>query len=258
MPHLRISTALILLLILIGLPANLAHAAGPDPISGRWTVKSLGSTTLDTPGGDITFDPGDRSISGATACNFFRGGYEQSGEALTIKVGMMTRRGCIGDAAEHERAFLEAMEKTRAYQLDGKLLSLTGADGTILAQLIQTPDAALEGTQHKIVSYLKDGGLHSVRSETGATITLQDGKIAGNTGCRSFVAAYTRDGDRLQVNGITPAEIPNPCDESVRDQDAAILAALPKATTFDTSRNLIRLLEKPDGNAVLWITPKSP
>lgn len=258
MPHRRISTALTLLLILTGLTATLTHAAGPDPISGRWTLTNLAGKPMQSPAGDITFDTGEGTVSGATACNFFRGGLEQTGEALTIKVGMMTRRGCIGDAAEHERAFLEAMEKTRAYKLDGKLLSLTGADGTILAQLVQTPDAALEGARHKIVSYLRDGGLHSVRSETGATITLQDGKIAGYTGCRSFVAAYTRDGDRLQVTGITPAEIQNPCDESVRDQDEAILAALPKATTFDTSRNLVRLLETPDGNAVLWITPQTP
>ena len=138
MPHLRLSTGLTLLFILIALPATLTYAAGPDPISGRWTVTHLAGKPVQSPAGDITFDPGEGTVSGATACNFFRGGLEQSGETLTIKVGMMTRRGCIGDAAEHERAFLQAMEKTRAYQLDGKLLSLTGADGTILAQLIQT------------------------------------------------------------------------------------------------------------------------
>lgn len=233
-------------------------AATAGQLSGRWTITHLQGQPTKTPAGDITFDPADQSISGATACNFFRGGFERSGNTLSIKVRMMTRRGCIGDAAGHERAFLEAMEKTRAYRLGGNVLSLTGTDGTALAQLVSAPDAALKGPKHKIVSYLKDGGLHSVPAETGATITLKNGAIEGNTGCRPFTANYTRDGDRLKITGVTPAQTVKPCDEATRDQDAAILAALSKATTYDSSRNLIRLLEKADGNAVLWITPETP
>lgn len=230
------------------------HAA----ISGRWKVAVLQQKAIVTPAGDISFEPADGSISGATSCNFFRGNYKISDGPLEIKVGMMTRRACFGDAADHESAFLEALSKTAAYRINADRLTLTATDGTALAELVRAVDAALEGVDHKIVSYLKDGGLYSVRAETGAAITLKQGRIEGRTGCRPFTASYTRKGDALSISNVVPAQIFAPCAENVRDQDKAILSGLPDATTFDTSRNLIRLLKEPGGSAILWITPQTP
>lgn len=235
-----------------------ANANDRSALSGRWTVKALQKKEIHSPAGDITFDTTDGSISGATACNLFRGTFEAPAGALSIKVGMMTRRACISDAADHERAFLEAMSNTATFRIDSDRLILTATDGTALAELIRTPDAALEGRQHKIVSYLKDGGLYSIRAETEAVITLKEGRIEGSTGCRPFTANYTLSGDALSITGVTPAQTLAPCADNVRDQDEGILANLPLATTFDTSRNLIRLLKKADGSAVLWITPETP
>ncbi len=244
-----------------GAAGGARDGAGSSPaihLSGRWTVNTLLGQAPATPAGDITFDPANGSIGGATACNFFHGVFKTAGGILTIEVRRMTRRACIGSAAEHESAFLEAMKKTSAYRIDADRLVLAATDGAVLAELTHTPDASLEGPLHKIVSYLKDGGLYSIRAETGAAITLRDGQIEGNTGCRPFTAHYTLKGDALSIGGVTPAQTLAPCSEDTRDQDASILAALPEATTYDTSRNLIRLLKEPGGAAVLWITPEMP
>lgn len=235
-----------------------AWAADQHPLAGRWTVTALAGKNTETPAGDITFQPGEGTISGATACNFFRGGFETEDAALTLTVGMMTRRACPGPAADHERGFLEAMAATRTFVIDTDRLRLTDTQGTVLAELNRTPDAALEGISHKIVSYLKNGGLYSISAERKATITFKNGQIEGDTGCRPFTASYTRTGDTLEIGVPKPAQTTAPCAEDLRDQDDAILAVLSKATTFDSSRNLIRLLEKPDGAAVLWITPETP
>lgn len=233
-------------------------AGSGDQLAGRWSVAELHGKAPDTPAGDITFELANTSISGATACNLFRGSFKASGgNALEIKVGRMTRRGCVGGAAEHERSFLNAMAATRTFQITGDRLTLTAADGALLAELIRTPDAALEGPRHKIVSYLMDGGLYSTSPDTGAAIKFEAGNIEGYTGCRPFTASYARAASHLKITAVAPAQTIEPCDESVRDQDAAILAALARVTTFDTSRNLIRLLEQTSGAAMLWITPQT-
>ncbi|MGD9668726.1 MAG: META domain-containing protein [Hyphomicrobiaceae bacterium] len=250
--------AAVVALIHLGCAPVGAGGGEPAALVGRWTVTALQGKVTDTPAGDITFDPADGSISGATSCNFFRGNFDTAGWKLTIKVGMMTRRACVRGAAEHERAFLDAMNRTSTFRIDDDRLILTATDETVLAELIRTPDASLEGPRHKIVSYLKDGGLHSIRANTGAAIAFRDGRIEGDTGCRPFTASYVHLGDSLSISSVTPAQTLAPCAENVRDQDAAILAGLLDINTFDTSRNLIRLLKKQGGAAVLWITPESP
>lgn len=258
-PAAVLSAALAVLVIGLVVPPpkpTLAQIADKNPLAGRWTLTKLAGNTLSTPAGDITFDTADSAINGATACNFFRGRYEAEDGALTLTVAMMTRRGCSGVAADHERGFLEAMAATRATAIDSDRLTLTDAHGHQLAELIRTPDAALEGPRHKIVSYLKDGGLYSVAPDHVATIAFNSGHIEGDTGCRPFTAHFTRNGDALTVTDVQPAQTLAPCGEAIRDQDDAILQALPRATTFDTSRNLVRLLENPDGAALLWITPQ--
>jgi heat shock protein HslJ len=241
-------------------------AAGPalaeeaaTALAGRWTVGTLAGDQPATPAGDITFDANRKAIAGATACNFFQGDYETSGGAeLKINVGMMTRRACAGPAGEHERVLLEALASTRGYRIDADRLTLTGTGGAVLAELTRAQNAQLEGPSHKIVSYYWNGGLYSAKQETTPVISFKDGSISGSTGCRPFSARYSRDGERFTVTDLQPAKTLAPCAGNVGDQDIAILAALPRVTTFDTSRNLIRLLESPGGAAMMWITPQVP
>lgn len=240
-------------LVVLFAPGPPAAAEDAHPLQTRWSITALSGKAA-RPAGDITF--GDGVISGATACNFFRGTYGLSKpDGLTITVGQMTRRGCSGIAADYERQFIEAMGTTRRYAITGEELSLLNQAGSLTAQLTRTPDATLQGPRHKIVSYLKSGGLHSVLSGSGATLQLKDGRIEGRTGCRSFSGRYTLAGKALQVLELVPAQTLAPCAADLAEQDEAILAALPAARTFDTNRNLVRLLESTEGNAVLWVTP---
>ncbi|MCB1504614.1 MAG: META domain-containing protein [Hyphomicrobiaceae bacterium] len=255
--RLSLSAILVAFVAAVALSAIVTNASwAGSSLAGRWSIVSLNGGKLATPAGDITFETGDRTINGATACNFFRGTFETSGETdLAIHVGTMTRRGCSGPAAESERAFLRAMAEARAFRIDGDRLELTGTDSRSLVELLRSPDAALEGQMQKIVSYYHNGGLYSAGPDTGPSISFNGGRIEGTTGCRGFTAHYKRDGTRLEVSDVVYAEPQAPCAEDTQDQDAAIVAALPRITAFDTNRNLIRLLDKPDGAAMFWITP---
>lgn len=232
-------------------PTSAADAA--NPLQSRWSVTILAGKMVQ-PAGDITF--GEGVVSGASACNFFRGTYGQSGpDGLAITVGQMTRRGCSGVAADYERYFIEAMAATRRFAIKGNELSLFDAAGSTIAQFARTPDATLEGPRHKIVSYIKGDGLYSVLSGSGAALQFKDGRIEGSTGCRSYTGRYSLEGTTLKVHEFVPAQTLAPCPPELAEQDEGIVAALPAARTFDTNRNLVRLLESAEGKAVLWVTP---
>ncbi|MBL8567225.1 MAG: META domain-containing protein [Hyphomicrobiaceae bacterium] len=252
MRHALSSLGLVCLFHVTGLVGHLS--AADDPLATRWAVATLGGTAAE-PGGDISFEAGE--IAGATACNHFGGGFARSGaDGLTITLGRMTRRGCHGVALERERQLIEALAATRAFRIERETLVLSGERGTELATLRRVGNAGLEGQRHKIVSFLKDGGLHSVVLSSGATVEFRDGAVAGATGCRAFAGRYRIDEGKLAVEGLAvTARTLDPCPPELEEQDAGILDALPRATGFDAARNLIRLLEPTKGWAVLWITP---
>lgn len=230
-----------------------AEAEADLGLDARWSVATLAGKPASR-AGDISFSGGE--VSGATSCNFFRGTARRSPpHDLEIIVGMMTRRGCSGEAAELEREFLHVMARTHSFRVDGDTLSLADSSGTTMAVLKRAERAQLEGQRHKIVSYLSNGGLYSIRPGSNPTITLANGKITGSTGCRRFHGHYALKGDTLEITAIESAPSATTCNDGNVDQDEGILAAVPKARTFDTNRNLIRLLETADGAAVLWITP---
>lgn len=229
--------------------------ATSDRLATRWEVATLGGAAA-VPGGDITFENGN--ISGSTACNLYGGTFATSGEdGLTITLGRMTRRGCFGDAMDRERALIEAFEATRRFRMTDDALALLAADGKELATFRKVGNATLEGPKHKIVSFLHDGGLHSTVSGSGASITFKGGRIELATGCRTLSGVYRLVEGKLEIEELTElARQKDPCPAELTDQDGGIVDALPLARSFDTTRNLIRLLEPDNGWAVLWITPE--
>ncbi len=230
-------------------------ARAADPLDGTfWRVTGFadGPSKL---AGDIRFDAGE--VSGATSCNFFGGTYAvDDGGRLTIKLGRMTRRGCLGEAAETERHYLEAIEKTERYVRDGETLRFAASDGTAVAHLALAPTIALTGGRQKIVSYLHDGGLYSVAPDSGPWLKLANGRLEGATGCAPLGGSYIEDGTTIRIMLEAKVAQGDGCTGSLARQDAAIRAALPLAGTFDTNRNLIRLLQADGATAVLWLTPE--
>ncbi|MDX2287534.1 MAG: META domain-containing protein [Hyphomicrobiaceae bacterium] len=235
---------------------TLTAAQAADGLDGTfWRVTGFadGPSRL---AGDIKFEAGQ--VSGATSCNFFGGTYTIGpDDRLTIKLGRMTRRGCTGEAAEAERLFIDAMEKTAGFARDSNTLRLSALDKSILAHLTTAPVHALVGTRQKIVSYLHKGGLYSVAPGSEPWLHLRDGRLEGSTGCTPLAGTYVDTGTSLSITLEAAIAPPADCSEpSLARQDTAIRAALPLAGTFDSNRNLIRLLQ-PDGEtAVMWLTPE--
>lgn len=234
---------------------GVAVAAPPEThLATFWRVTTLNGQPA-VPGGDITFRDGE--ISGATACNHYGGSYAEGADgALTVTLGRMTRRACFDVAATRERDLIDAFAATRRYAITGDRLTLLDAAGKEVAAFERGSEATLEGTRQKITSFLKDEGLHSTVSGSGAVVTFKDGRIEGSTGCSSFAGRYTLADGKLAISDLAvTGAVKSPCPDELTDQDAGIIAALPLATGLDVTRNLIRLLEPTKGWAVLWVTP---
>lgn len=220
----------------------------------RWRVTGVGGKDVSM-AGDLHFETD--LVDGASACNFFGGAFELGdGDGLQIKVNRMTRRGCSGDALELERSYLEALAAVRGYRfLDeaNEKLSLLDAEGNAVAQLERKHGFQLEGTPLKVVSYLFEDGLYSVKPGSKVTIRFAGGRMEGDTGCSLFSGHYEIAEATLKITLDMAVPKSEKCSDDLRRQDQAIIADLEKAARFDVGRNVIRLLQADRDWAVLWL-----
>jgi uncharacterized protein (TIGR03382 family) len=107
-------------------------AAGPvASLTGTsWQLAELGGQ----PGGkqSLNFDAAKGMVSGSGGCNNFTGAYQWSGKSLKMGPLASTRRACMDDASgKQEYAYLQALDATRTWQVEGKTLILSGDSGQL-------------------------------------------------------------------------------------------------------------------------------
>ncbi|MFF0745621.1 META domain-containing protein [Streptomyces sp. NPDC004111] len=110
------------------------------PLAGtKWTVDSFlaGKTAKSLPSDTagkayLTFGK-DGSVHGRTGCNSLNGKATQGDGTLEFGRIATTRMMCQGEGAAVEKQLLEVLSGKTTYRVDGRTLSLTGADGKGLA-----------------------------------------------------------------------------------------------------------------------------
>jgi polar amino acid transport system substrate-binding protein len=120
---------------------------------------------------------------------------------------------------------------------------LTGGDGDELL-----------GTQWQVRSFYnaaEAGGMASPLAGTQLTAEFAEGKVNGSAGCNTYNADYTVDGDSLSIG---PAATTRMFCEGVMDQEAAYLAALQSASSFELGTEQLQILDA-DGQVVVDLIP---
>lgn len=112
------------------------------PLVGtEWQLIQLGGRTIRPAGGSftVTFLAEGNRLTGVGACNRLTGSYSTD-ESRTLRIGPVasTRMAC--PEGSDEEAFIEALEATTHYDMDGPLLLLL-ADGELRAVLQALPAA---------------------------------------------------------------------------------------------------------------------
>jgi heat shock protein HslJ len=110
----------------------------------------------------------------------------------------------------------------------------------------------LEGVIWQVIEYLNaDGALGETVAE--ATITFENGRVGGNTGCNNFFASYTLVGQQLTIAQIGSTMMM--CEDAIMAQEQGILAALGKAAAYAPKEEGVALLDA-SGAVVLTLVPQ--
>jgi copper homeostasis protein (lipoprotein) len=120
---------------------SLARVTTPSGLaSASWTLSELAGKPFHPPSGQqavtMSFDAQESQVSGSGGCNRYTGKYDTSGSTLHLGPIASTRMMCA-TGSDTEQTFFEMLDKVASYSIDGDVLSLRAADGTVLAKFGQ-------------------------------------------------------------------------------------------------------------------------
>jgi len=112
------------------------HPAAPLGLASRlWSLVELGGEKPALPEGasvpSLRFDAAARRVSGTSGCNNFAGSYTQSGPALRFSLLATTRMACAPPLDALEARFLDALNRTTGFKVEGNLLELRDGRGVL-------------------------------------------------------------------------------------------------------------------------------
>jgi heat shock protein HslJ len=95
--------------------------------NGKQAVVSIGPDTSMT----LEFDS-ENAISGTAGCNSFRGSYSSDSDNLTVGEIAATRRLCEDVVMAQEKLFLEALNRSASWRVEGNRLEIRDVGGAML------------------------------------------------------------------------------------------------------------------------------
>jgi heat shock protein HslJ len=184
-----------------------------------------------------TFEGG--RVAGSTGCNRFNGPYAVDGDALEIGQLAQTSRACVPPADEVEREYTAALDRVAAWRSENEELVLMDADDAeLLRYRAATPVGSWQAT-----AILQGDAVKSTLAGTKITaLFAEDGRLSGSAGCNNYTGTYTTDRSAIEI--AQPGATKKACGEpaGVMEQEAAYLAALPKAARFEVDGDSLQLL----------------
>lgn len=226
----------------------------PTLVGTNWIV----STIADQPiieGTSIfaTFGQ-DGRVSGNDGCNNFNGSFTVSGNQLTFNPNMIsTKMACQPDIDQQAAAFTTSLLATTHYELAGNLLMLYQGDVAGITMIDQ--GNSLAKTSWNVTAY--NNGNQAVVSmipETVVSMTFgDDGTVSGNSGCNSFTGQYAPSGSNITVSPLASTMMACESPEGAMEQEAAFLAALQSAATWQIRGNELNMRTAEDALAVVAV-----
>ena len=247
--RLRSTVLAVTAIALAGVLAACSSAPGGSPSAAlpgtSWLVRTIGGTaTLPDAPATMTF-AADGTVSGASGCNQFSGGYTVDGDKLTVTQLASTMMACEPEKMAQEQAFTSALTSATSYSISelGEL-TIQGQAAIVADAATQAPTpagsaAGLEGTTWS----LADAAALGAQPAADAIPTIvfgADGTVSGTAGCNTFSGTYTADGATLTFGPLASTKMA--CPEPAMTVEGAYLGALAGVTGYTIGA---------DGNLVL-------
>lgn len=122
------------------LAAQNLPAGGAEITAVSWQPALIGNEPMPEEGRMFVQFEIDGSIKGHGGCNSFFGTLEQSEEGITIGPLGSTRMACPEPIMAREMAFMDALQRTKQFDVNAERLRLIGDADSILAELVRKVD----------------------------------------------------------------------------------------------------------------------
>jgi heat shock protein HslJ len=212
-----------------------AGALAPSAIEGPiWRLTRLPGTEArvlasEQRGVTARFEAG--RVDGFSGCNQFMGSYTIDHDRVTFGPLAGSMMACPEPAMTIEAAVRNALAGTLRFAVAKDGLKLTAESGATLVFQAEPPPR-LEGVAWDVTGF--NNGRNAVVSPllgTAPTLSFEAGVVTGHSGCNSFRAAYTGDGNHVAIGpaALTRKACPG---DGVMDQERELVAALESAKTW--------------------------
>ena len=227
----------------------MVFAIGAKPLTGtNWVLVSSGDPAAQQPvpaGTVITaaFSQ-DGFMSGLSGCNQYSAAYTLQDQQITLGPIAITQMACPS-GMEAEQAYLEALGTAQQFDISGQMLTITYNQG---AEVL-TYTAANLPLEYSLWTLTAMNG-QPVTAETNITAMFtpaeapNTGNIGGSSGCNTYSAGYTLDGNNLTVQ---PAAVTLMACETGMETEQAYLQALQASVSYQIFVNQL-VLTNPSGS----------
>ncbi|MFZ4539019.1 META domain-containing protein [Propionivibrio sp.] len=237
------------------IPVSSNATSAPVPIAFEGPTWQLAAPGAQSAGVDASekrsvtalFEGG--RVSGFSGCNRFMGSYTLDRDSVLIGPLAGTMMACPEPQMAIEKAFLGALTGTLRHAISGDRLTLTPATGAPLVFQVE-PAPMLQGVNWSVTGF-NNGRQAVVGPLLGTTLTLtfDQGQVYGSSGCNTYRAAYTSEGNRLAIGPV--ASTRKACSaEGVMQQEREFLAAIESVKVWTISGGMLDI-HRADGERVL-------
>ena len=216
----------------------------------RWTVVNYNNgreavVTL-LPESDISLDFGkDGRVSGNAGCNDYAGGYQSSGQQLSVGVLATTFKQCDtpDGLMEQEAQYLGALSRAATFEVAGDALTIRDRGGAMQVVARSSVPAELAGTSWNVTG-INNGREAVVGTIAGTQPTMdfgRDNRVSGNAGCNSYAGRYEAAGNALRIGSLVAGEVICAAPAGVMEQERQFLTALENSATFEVSNRTLTI-----------------
>jgi len=212
-----------------GAGTTVADGGSPD-LEGGWQLVSGQDAegTLDLPADRVvTLVVKGADASGTSACNLYGATVAVDGRSVSFRQIGGTEMACEPQVMELERRYLAALSATDLGERSGDLLTLSGAQTTLVFERdAPAVDADLVGTPWVLES-LVDGQSVSSTVPGGRLVLREDGTFVASTGCGDLLGSFQADDGTVTVSGFVDEPVPaEPCSEQATAQREHVVDVL--------------------------------
>lgn len=233
-------------------PKDPVAGAAPGLSESAWVMgDAAGVEQAEGPFATLRFEGG--RVMGSDGCNRYSAPYTAApGKLLIGAPRIATQMACPEeDQAQMAMAFNRALDEVRSYRMEGGSLVFVDATGAALAQFSPQP-VTLAGSAWQVNAY-NNGKQAVVGVIAGTQLTLEfaaDGRLRGSAGCNRFIGAYSADGARLAIAGLSSTRMACAEPEGRMAQEAAFLRALESVATARREADKLELRTAADALAL--------